>query len=255
MTFNVKEYAKKILKSKNQREKSKLDVHDIHDILVNAMMDGVIDSIEKQDLKDIGRYKYANMTEKAANTYETFMKGLLGEEPSKGVLIDDFRKMVDVIIQHNREKGLQPVIYPRQMTYLLYELIHDGYVSQSRVKHLEELAQVKDKFNSESFEIFKRFSVAYVNRVGTKPQAVPSKSSTIPKVHDMNPNEYRQCGSCAGSGNVVCMSCNGMGGHNQTSVDYDWDGTPLYRNEFIPCGCNGGYTICGSCCGSGSVRR
>jgi hypothetical protein len=65
----------------------------------------------------------------------------------------------------------------------------------------------------------------------------------------------RQCPACAGSGQTTCGSCGGMGGRYQSNVEYDYDATPIYRDEWVGCFCSGGYVACGVCNGSGTVFR
>ncbi|RMG41738.1 MAG: hypothetical protein D6732_02010 [Methanobacteriota archaeon] len=260
--FDVKRAAKDMLKKKGKGKGSKLDVYDLQDLLVYAMLDGTIDSVEMQGLKDIKRYTYGNMTEDAVKVYNGFMEGLLGKRGSIGLRID-FPKTIEAILARNVQNGLQKMIYPRQITYLLYEIIHDGYVSKNRMKALFEMLEYKKSFSADALEIFTKFAIAYEKEMMKRFPKEPAKKpgvqkrgrSSSTKVHDLSPDAYRQCGTCAGSGQTTCSSCYGMGGRSETRMDYDWDGTPIYREEFIPCMCNGGYTTCGTCGGSGSVYK
>ena len=257
--FDVKQEAKEMLKKKGKGQDSKLDVYDLQDLLVYAMMDGTIDSEEMKGLKAIVRYKFYNMTADAVAVYESFMEGLEGKKGAIGLRID-FAKTIQNILDRNTDQGLMKKIYPRQMTYLLYEIIHDGYVSRNRINALQQILEFKESFTPRAWDIFRTFALAYEEEMlkrfpqeKQKPQERRTNSST--KVHDLSPDTYRQCGACAGSGQVTCPSCYGMGGRSETRVDYDWDGTPIYREEFIPCMCNGGYSVCGTCGGSGSVYK
>lgn len=64
----------------------------------------------------------------------------------------------------------------------------------------------------------------------------------------------RQCGTCYGSGTVTCSACGGSGGHQETRVDYDWEGNPQYNYEYISCYmCSGGSVNCSTCGGKGYV--
>ncbi|AXG08733.1 zinc finger-like domain-containing protein [Haloplanus rubicundus] len=65
----------------------------------------------------------------------------------------------------------------------------------------------------------------------------------------------RQCPACAGSGQTACGSCGGMGGRYQSRIEYDYDSTPIYRDEWVGCFCDGGSVACGVCNGSGTVFR
>lgn len=69
------------------------------------------------------------------------------------------------------------------------------------------------------------------------------------------PATEKQCPACAGSGVQTCSACNGMGGHSETRIDYDWDNNPIYGEEWVTCGyCNGGYASCSLCGGDGTVQ-
>lgn len=260
--FDVKKEAKEMLKKKGKWKDSKLDVYDLQDLLVYAMMDGTIDSTEMQGLKEIKRYSIGNMTEDAVKVYNDFMDGVQGRRKAIGIRID-FPKTIEAILARNVKKGLQKKIYPRQMTYLLYEIVHDGYVSKDRVNALWLMLEYKEYFSPEAWEIFAKFGTAYEKEMmkrfpketAKKPVQPKRHITTSTKVHDLSPDTYRQCGACYGSGRTTCSSCYGMGGRSETRVDYDWDGTPIYRQEFISCMCNGGYTTCGTCGGSGSVYK
>ena len=82
------------------------------------------------------------------------------------------------------------------------------------------------------------------------------KKTPVRHVHDMDPDHHQQCGTCCGSGKVTCSSCNGMGGRSESRVDYDWENNPTYRDEWVSCySCNGGYSTCSGCGGSGSVPK
>jgi len=63
--------------------------------------------------------------------------------------------------------------------------------------------------------------------------------------------DRQQCGACSGSGRVTCSSCYGAGTHTQSYSRVDWEGNVEYVTENVPCGCSGGYTVCGSCGGAG----
>jgi hypothetical protein len=63
--------------------------------------------------------------------------------------------------------------------------------------------------------------------------------------------DRQQCDACSGSGRVTCTSCYGAGSHTQSHSRVDWEGNVEYVTESIPCGCAGGYMICGSCGGAG----
>ena len=248
-----------MLKKKNIGRDSKLDAYDLQDLLVFTMLDAKIDSVEMQGLKDIERYKYYNMTDEAIKAYEDFMAGVQGKTGAKGLRID-FIQTIHNILEANSKQGFDKLIYRRQMTYLLYELVFDGYVSKQRLDVLKEMNRYKAYFSSSALKIFNEFASAYNKRIihlfpQETPPSSPSRNTQSTKVHDLSPNSYAQCGYCYGSGNVTCQSCNGMGGRYETRIDYDWDGSPIYREEFIPCMCNGGYTTCGTCGGSGSVYR
>lgn len=80
-------------------------------------------------------------------------------------------------------------------------------------------------------------------RPGSVSPPAPSRPSPGP--------ERRQCGACSGSGRVTCTSCYGAGSHTQSYSRVDWEGNVEYVTENIPCGCAGGYMICGSCGGAG----
>ena len=66
--------------------------------------------------------------------------------------------------------------------------------------------------------------------------------------------QMKSCYTCYGSGSKVCSSCGGSGGRYQSRVDYDWEGRPNYRDEWINCyACSGGYATCPTCGGKGEV--
>ncbi|MEZ4886226.1 MAG: hypothetical protein R3E32_15940 [Chitinophagales bacterium] len=76
------------------------------------------------------------------------------------------------------------------------------------------------------------------------------------KVHDLDPQNYRQCPSCYGSGRTTCSSCGGSGGRSESRVDYDWNNNPIYRTEWVACySCSGGQSTCSRCGGSGTVNK
>ena len=80
----------------------------------------------------------------------------------------------------------------------------------------------------------------------TKPSATSQHATYRPKM--------KNCTTCNGSGTKVCSSCGGRGGNYQSRVDYDWEGRPVTRDEWINCySCSGGYSKCFSCGGKGEV--
>lgn len=83
------------------------------------------------------------------------------------------------------------------------------------------------------------------------PADLPARSAPVA----VSTGGDRQCPACAGSGQTTCSSCGGMGGRYQSRVDYDYDSTPMYHDEWVGCFCNGGYVACGVCNGSGTVFR
>ena len=83
-----------------------------------------------------------------------------------------------------------------------------------------------------------------------------ASSSRPRQVHDLDPEGHRQCPICSGLGQIDCASCGGMGGRDESQVEYDYDNNPTYRTVRVPCGfCAGGRTACTTCHGSGSVSR
>lgn len=73
--------------------------------------------------------------------------------------------------------------------------------------------------------------------------------------HSSSPHmQKKNCSTCHGSGKRVCSSCGGRGGRYESRVDYDWEGRPNYRDEWINCySCSGGYATCFVCGGKGEV--
>lgn len=76
------------------------------------------------------------------------------------------------------------------------------------------------------------------------------------KVHDLDPQHYRQCPACSGSGLLTCSACGGTGGRSESRTDYDWDNNPIYRTEWVSCySCSGGQQTCTTCGGSGTINK
>lgn len=97
-----------------------------------------------------------------------------------------------------------------------------------------------------------------------KPPCNPVTTTTNKNVFSTNTPSYtptytptnreKQCPDCSGSSVQTCYSCGGSGGRYQSRVDYDWDGRPMYRDEWVNCySCSGGVISCTRCGGSGTV--
>ena len=61
----------------------------------------------------------------------------------------------------------------------------------------------------------------------------------------------QQCAACAGTGHVICSSCGGSGSHVVNGSRVGYDGEIEFYTDYLPCGCAGGSTTCGSCGGRG----
>jgi hypothetical protein len=110
---------------------------------------------------------------------------------------------------------------------------------------------------SEARDILASYSQSY-KPVGCNEKLIVTDQgeSSVRQLHDMAPDRYKQCGICYGTGKIDCSSCNGMGGRSESRVDYDWENNPIYQDEWVPCySCNGGYSTCYGCDGSGSVAK
>jgi len=253
---NLYKEAKKRLKAKGQKEKSQLDYYDIRDLILIAMMDGKLDSTEIRELKEIIRYTYSNMTERALKLYKTFMNGALGKDEIHPSKLDLMAK-VSEIFKKQRQAGEDTVLGVEGVAELLILTIKDGLLTNSR---LDELLKVRNKvlkyMTPMGKEVFQKFVKSYHLRLHP-----PAKVDTIKKqkTHSQPMDsgyqmKYKQCGVCSGSGTVTCSSCYGIGGRSESRVEYDFQGNPQYRDEWITCySCNGGYSNCYNCGGTGQV--
>ena len=97
-----------------------------------------------------------------------------------------------------------------------------------------------------------------------EPRTPPLQPRTLPRqpepsrppIYERPVPQRRQCLACAGAGVVTCSACNGMGGHAETRVDYDWENNPVYREEWVICyACTGGMAPCTRCSGAGTVEQ
>ena len=89
----------------------------------------------------------------------------------------------------------------------------------------------------------------YQKNQKTTPQTPNYQNHYTPQTNNSN-FKMKTCPVCSGSGTKVCSSCGGMGGRYQSRVDYDWQGNPQYRDEWINCySCSGGYSNCTNCYG------
>ena len=112
--------------------------------------------------------------------------------------------------------------------------------------------------NALTIYAFKMSAVPIKENAFSKVVIDPQRNTYNPnrKVHDLDPQNYRQCGYCSGSGSQTCSSCGGTGGRSESRTDYDWDNNPIYRTEWVSCySCSGGKQTCSTCGGSGTVNN
>ncbi len=80
---NPYQLAKDRLISKNKGNNSKLDHSDIRDLIIIAIVEGVLTSQKIAEFKQIERYYLWNMKDRACSLYKKFMVGSLGKEGHK----------------------------------------------------------------------------------------------------------------------------------------------------------------------------
>jgi hypothetical protein len=79
----------------------------------------------------------------------------------------------------------------------------------------------------------------------------------MPDYWQSEPDNYKRCLICSGTGKKTCGICGGRGGRYKTRYDYDYDGRSIARESWEQCGmCAGsGRSSCSRCGGVGSIRR
>jgi len=71
-----------------------------------------------------------------------------------------------------------------------------------------------------------------------------------------NPDNYRRCLTCSGTGKKICNACGGNGGRCKPRYHSEYEGRSIVRESWEPCmTCAGsGRSSCSTCLGIGSIR-
>ncbi len=271
---DIIEEGQKLLEARLNAGGSGLTVWDIKHIIYLTMKDAHVDHNELFNLRRLDKFSEKYMTPEAQNFLAAVVGVLTGEIKPKG----PERELYNEAKQILKAKGMgkDSKFDLDDIKELIFRVFEDGVMSRYELDEMEKIrrytysnmtpdaAQAYEEFMEGFKKKVESFEQEQMRRYRASNREISNeeydqhintniKGGYIRKVHDMAPETYRQCGTCYGSGRTTCSSCGGMGGHYSSRVSYDYDGNPVYSDEFIPCGCSGGYTICGGCGGSGSV--
>ena len=254
-----------------------LSVEDAHDLFnIAKLKDGNIDDAAVNELKLVYTTHYAKMNNEAIHGFEIFFSthefnnymhkqggnwsdwyvGLTTTETIENQLFTQH--------QVSKERGLW--IYKSVTLPTTAQFIYENYIEKGTLGDVHgsganaltvyafKMSAVPQQENAFSKVVLDPQEENAFSKVVIDPQRNTYNPNR--KVHDLDPQNYRQCGYCSGSGSQTCSSCGGTGGRSESRTDYDLDNNPIYRSEWVSCySCSGGKQTCSTCGGSGTVNN
>ena len=242
--------------------KGKLDCSDVQTLFeIAKFTDGHINEDAASDLAAVYETHYQNMTPDAIKSLEMFtvthaINGYMWKNKGNwsqwyvGLTTDDAIED-KLFVEHQVSKAHGFWIHQSLSTTTTAQAILDYYLKNGAQGGIHGVGNTARKIYA-----FKLAAVPKKENSFSRVSLDPKPVNPNRKVHDLDPQNYRQCPACYGSGWKTCSSCGGSGGRSESRVEYDWNNDPIYNTEWVSCyACTGGQTTCNTCGGSGTVTK
>jgi len=243
----------------------RLNVEDVQTLFnIAKFKDGNIDEAATAELKKVYSTHYSKLTKRAIHGLEMFivtydfnvyMRKIGGNWSDWYVGISTTEAIENQLFnQHrvNKEKGLW--IYQTVTMVTTAQSIFHYYKENGTQGGIHGTGNTAVKIYAFKLAATPKRENPFSKVVIERPQRTSFNPNR--KVHDLDPEHYRQCSFCSGSGLTTCSSCGGTGGRSESRTDYDWNNNPVYRTEWVSCySCSGGKQTCTTCGGSGTVNK